>query len=333
MPVEASALRVRSLTVRSAKGNTLISDVDLDLAEGAALGIVGESGCGKTTTLRAVAGLLGPGLRITTGEIEVGGRGLTGLSDLGELRGRQVGVIWQDPLAALDPVIRVGHQIAEVVRAHEKVSAAAAKARALEMMRLVELPRAESLYHAYPHQLSGGQRQRVVIAAALGARPRLLLADEPTTALDVTVQQQILRLFARLRAELGLSLVFVSHDLAVVGEVCERVVIMYGGRVVEVGSTRAVFTGPAHHYTSALLKSVPSVATVGRRPIGIGGSPPPGVIDEYCSFAPRCPAAAPTCRSLRPDLFAPEFGEHLVACHYPISSRVNDSSDRAERNG
>ncbi len=336
----ASALRVRGLTVRTAKDTTLVSGVDLDLAGGAALGIVGESGCGKTTTLRAVAGLLGRGLRVTSGEIEAGGRDLLTLSqrDLARVRGREVGVIWQDPLAALDPVIRVGHQIAEVIRAREKVSAAAATARAIEMMRLVELTSAESLYQAYPHQLSGGQRQRVVIAAALAAGPRLLLADEPTTALDVTVQQQILRLFARLRTELALSLVIVSHDLAVVGEVCEQVAIMYGGRIVEAGPVRAVFASPEHHYTAALLKSVPSVTSVGQRPVGIPGNPPASVIDDHCSFAPRCPAAQEACRSSRPVLTStaltrPQHGSHAVACHFPVPRPVTDTLDKAERNG
>jgi oligopeptide/dipeptide ABC transporter ATP-binding protein len=327
------ALRVRGLTVRTAKGITLVSDVDLDLAAGATLGIVGESGCGKTTTLRAIAGLLAPGLSITDGEIEANGRMLTKLSgkELSAVRGREVGVIWQDPLAALDPVIRVGHQIAEVVRAHERVSVSAAKTRAIELMSLVELPRTQDLFHSYPHQLSGGQRQRVVIAAALAAGPALLLADEPTTALDVTVQKQILRLFARLREELGLTLVIVSHDLAVVGEVCERVAIMYGGRVVEVGTTKATFTSPRHRYTAALLESVPSVATVGRRPVGIGGNPPASVISDHCSFAPRCPAVKPICRSQRPELTGLGPGQQVAACYYPVPDPANE--DQAERNG
>ncbi|HET7015073.1 MAG TPA: ABC transporter ATP-binding protein [Streptosporangiaceae bacterium] len=334
-PAGTPALRVRGLTVRTAKGTTLVSDVDLDLAPGATLGIVGESGCGKTTTLRAIAGLLAPGLSITGGEIEANGRMLTKLrgKELDAVRGREVGVIWQDPLAALDPVIRVGHQIAEVVRAHERISASAAKTRAIELMSLVELPRTQDLFHSYPHQLSGGQRQRVVIAAALAAGPALLLADEPTTALDVTVQQQILRLFARLREELGLTLVIVSHDLAVVGEVCERVAIMYGGRVIEVGTTKATFTRPRHHYTAALLKSVPSVATVGHRPVGIGGNPPASVVSDHCSFAPRCAAVQPTCRTRRPELTRSGPDQQVVACFYPVPDPVKDHEGQAERNG
>jgi oligopeptide/dipeptide ABC transporter ATP-binding protein len=312
-----AALAVRGLTVTSATGATIIDGVDLDLATGAALGIVGESGCGKTTALRAIIGLLGPGLTITRGQVLAGGRDLVQLDRgaLQQVRGRELGVIWQDPLAALDPVMRVGAQIAEVVRSHEKVSRAAAKARAIEMMGLVELPRPESLYEAYPHQLSGGQRQRIVIAAALAAGPRILLADEPTTALDVTVQHQILLLFARLREMLDLSLAVVSHDLAVVGQVCERVTIMYGGRVVETGTTAAVFTAPQHHYTAALLRSVPSVASVGHRPQGIPGAPPAGAVQDHCSFAPRCPAAQDRCRSSLPVLTASAQGS--VACHYP----------------
>jgi oligopeptide/dipeptide ABC transporter ATP-binding protein len=330
-PGTPAALRVRGLTVRTARGALLVSDLDLDLAAGAALGVVGESGCGKTTMLRAVVGLLAPGLEISAGEVMVGGRDLVGLSrrELEAVRGREVGVIWQDPLAALDPVIRVGKQIAEVVQAHEKVSSGAARAKAIELMSLVELPRAESLFHAYPHQLSGGQRQRVVIAAALAAGPRVLLADEPTTALDVTVQQQILRLFARLREELSLSIVIVSHDLAVVGEVCERVAIMYGGRVVELGGTPAVFASPRHHYTAALLASVPSVTAVGHRPVGIPGSPPHGVVDGQCSFAPRCQSAAADCLASLPEVV--EHEDRLVACHHPVPRRTTGTRDEAKR--
>ncbi len=323
-PPAGPALSVRGLTVQTATGTVLVKDVNLELASGGTLGVVGESGCGKTTTLRAIVGLLGTGLKITGGEIVVGGRDLArlGRRELHEFRGGELGVIWQNPLSALDPVLTVGYQIAEVVRSHEKVTRQAAARRAIELMRLVELPRTEALYRANPHQLSGGQRQRVVIAAALAAGPKILLADEPTTALDVTVQQQILQLFSRLRDKLGLSLVMVSHDLAVVGEVCERVAIMYGGRVVEAGPTAEVFTRPAHHYTAALLRSVPSVATVGHRPQGIAGAPPPAVADGQCSFAPRCPAATDRCRTVLPAL----TGQHgrLVACHYPEGRGVRE---------
>jgi peptide/nickel transport system ATP-binding protein len=314
------ALQVRGLTVQSAAGNVIVSDADLNPPSGATLGIVGESGCGKTTVLRAIVGLLAPGLTITGGQVLAAGRDLVplGRRELQRVRGRELGVIWQDPLAALDPVMTVGSQIAEVVRSATDVSRPAARARAIELMRLVELPRADSLFHAYPHQLSGGQRQRVVIAAALAAGPRVLLADEPTTALDVTVQQQILQLFARLRESLGLALVMVSHDLAVVGEVCENVAIMYGGRIVETGTTLEVFTAPRHHYTAALLRSVPSVTTVGHRPRGISGSPPPGVVFDSCSFAPRCPAAQPRCNEVLPELTGADA--RLVACHYPVAA-------------
>ncbi len=331
---EASpALSVRGLTVKTTAGAVLVSDVAFDLGRGSALGIVGESGCGKTTTLRAVVGLLGRGLQISKGEVIVGGRDLVRLShrELESVRGKELGVIWQDPLAALDPVIRVGDQIAEVARAHERASRPAAKARAVELMGLVELPRAEVLYHAYPHQLSGGQRQRIGIAAALAAGPRVILADEPTTALDVTVQQQILQLFARLRERLELSLIMVSHDLAVVGEVCETVAIMYAGRIVETGTTRAVFTNPRHHYTAALLRSVPRVSTVGQRPSGIAGSPPAGAVDGSCSFAPRCPSAQGRCRTDLPLLSAE--GSHRVACHYPLESRLLKSPWGADQRG
>jgi peptide/nickel transport system ATP-binding protein len=316
------SIRGLSVTMPSREGGpeTVVKEVDLDVERGESLALVGESGCGKTTTLLSILGLLPRGAKIESGEISFAGRDLRRAEEreLRAVRGGQIGVIWQDPLAALDPVMRAGHQIAEVVRAHaggDRRNRRAAERRAKELLRLVELPDVERLYDAYPHELSGGQRQRVVIAAAIAADPVLLLADEPTTALDVTVQDQVLALLARLRDELGLALLLVTHDLAVVSETCERVAIMYAGRIVESGPAARVLSAPRHHYSAGLLAAAPDVDRPGVRPAGIAGTPPAGVALDRCAFAPRCPRADDVCTSRLPEL----AGEpsHLAACHHP----------------
>ncbi len=297
----------------------VVCDLDVALEPGQALGLVGESGSGKTTVLRAILRLLPAGLVQTAGtvhfdELDVGGLGPAGLR---QIRGRQIGVIWQDPLAALDPVMRVGEQVVETIRAHRVTSAAAAREAACELLRLVELPDPAHLFRAYPHELSGGQRQRVVIACAIAPEPRLLLADEPTTALDVTVQDQILRLIARLRRDLHLTVLLVSHDLAVVGQTCDRVAVMYAGRIVEWGAATSVFATPRHPYTAGLLAAAPDVDRPGVRPQGIAGAPPAGATLVGCAFAPRCAAADGTCRSVTPSLAGTDG--HQAACHHPLA--------------
>ncbi len=314
-------LSVRGLTVAMPGREgpvTVVTELDLDIARGESIGLVGESGCGKTTTLLSILGLLPRGARVLAGEIRFQGRDLVtaGPREMRRVLGGQIGVIWQDPLAALDPVMRVGDQIAEVVRAHQRVDRAAAGARAQELMRLVELPDVERLAGAYPHELSGGQRQRVVIATAVAADPILLLADEPTTALDVTVQDQVLALLARLRSDLGLSLMLVSHDLAVVGETCERVCIMYAGRIVEAGRLDEVFAAPSHRYSAGLLSAAPDIGRPGVRPHGIPGIPPAGSATSACAFAPRCERADELCRTRLPELV--DRGGHRAACHHPL---------------
>jgi oligopeptide/dipeptide ABC transporter ATP-binding protein len=316
-------LEIRGLTVEMPGVDgpvTVVKDLDLTLERGEALGLVGESGCGKTTSLLALLDLLPRGAQITAGELRFAGSDLKALStrERRAVLGGQVGVIWQDPLAALDPVMRVGPQIAEVVRAHADIGGRAADARAMELMRLVELPDVERMFRRYPHELSGGQRQRIVIAEAIAADPQLLLADEPTTALDVTVQDQVLALLARLREELGLALLLVSHDLAVVGETCERVAIMYAGRIVEQGSIGAVFSDPRHHYSAGLLAAAPDIGRPGVRPAGIPGTPPPGAGERGCAFAGRCPAADGACADAIPALAG--LPHHQAACHHPATA-------------
>jgi oligopeptide/dipeptide ABC transporter ATP-binding protein len=282
----------------------------------------------------SVLGLLPRGARVLAGEVRFGGRDLLTLRprELRAVLGAQIGVIWQDPLAALDPVMRVGEQIAEAVRAHRDGDRGKASLRALELMRLVELPDVQRLARAYPHELSGGQRQRVVIATAIASDPMLLLADEPTTALDVTVQDQVLALRARLRAELGLALMLVSHDLAVVGETCDRVCIMYAGRIVETGSAGDLFAAPRHRYSAGLLAAAPDIGRPGVRPDGIPGIPPSGAALESCAFAPRCPGADELCRTRLPMLI--ERSGRAVACHHPLGvpAEVGDEVE-VTRNG
>ena len=250
-----------------------VDGIDLDVPRGSALGLVGESGCGKTMTLRAIMGLLPGRAHISGGEVVFDGTALSADS-LGRLRGDSIGMVFQEPMTALNPVMRVGDQIAEGPRVRLGQSARVSRERALDLLRLVGIPDPERRYRAYPHELSGGLRQRVVIAIALASSPQLLLCDEPTTALDVTIQDQILHLLARLRAEMGLSQVLVTHDLAVVAQNCERVAVMYAARIVETGTVAEVFGSPRHPYTRALLRSVPDFDDRRTHLESIAGMPP-----------------------------------------------------------
>jgi oligopeptide/dipeptide ABC transporter ATP-binding protein len=290
--VSEPVLEVRDLCVEiDTPGGRLrpVEDVSLALDAGQALGIVGESGSGKSLTLRAILGLLPRGARITRGHILLDGRELVGKRTLQTVRGREIGMVFQEPQTALNPVMRVGDQIAEGPRALLGYSRRRARARALELMREVGIPDPARRAEAYPHELSGGLRQRVVIAIALALEPRILLCDEPTTALDVTVQEQILRLLADLREQKGVALVYVSHDLAVVSQTCRDLVVMYAGRVFETGRVRDVFADPRHPYTRALLGSVIALDSSGREPEPIPGAPPEaGAPPSGCRFHPRC---------------------------------------------
>jgi oligopeptide/dipeptide ABC transporter ATP-binding protein len=232
------------------------------------------------------------------------------------VRGGQIGMIWQDPLAALDPLMRVGDQVTEVIGAHDGADRRSVRDRAFELMRQVELPDVAQTFRRYPHQMSGGQRQRIVIAAAIAANPRVLLADEPTTALDVSVQAQVLSLLARLRAELGLALLLVTHDLAVVAQACDQVAVIYAGRIVETGPVAEVFATPRHHYTRGLLDAVPRLDRPGSLPSGIPGKPPAAAVAAGCAFAPRCPKADETCVAVTPELTGGHV--HRAACHHPL---------------
>ena len=294
-------LRVRDLRVefRLARGTLRAVDgVSFDVHPGETLGLVGESGSGKTVALRALVGLLPRAARITGGTIEIDGVELTAASEARrrELRGTTVSMIFQEPMTALNPVMRVGEQIAEAPHVRLGQSRREARERALELMRLVGIPDPARRVHAFPHELSGGMRQRVMIAIALSGDPRLILCDEPTTALDVTIQDQILKLLQKLQRELDVALVFVSHDLAVVAQTSRRVAVMYAGQIVETGDVAHVFREPRHPYTLGLLRSVPDFDTVRETLSSIPGAPPDLASPPHgCRFHPRCPFVQTDC--------------------------------------
>ncbi len=314
-------VRVRDLQVEFQLARGVVRAVDgvsFDVEPGEALGLVGESGSGKTVTLRALVGLLPRGAKLTGGTIEVDGVDVTAAGEdrQRELRGTTVSMIFQEPMTALNPVMRVGDQIAEEPLVRLGMSRSAAKARALELMALVGIPDPKRRAEAYPHELSGGLRQRVMIAIALSGDPKIVLCDEPTTALDVTIQDQILKLLRQLQRELDVSLVFVSHDLAVIAQTCRRLAVMYAGQVVESGPVAEVFREPRHPYTLGLLRAVPDFEIVRDKLASIPGappdlaSPPPG-----CRFHPRCPYVQDDCIANPVSLI--EVADHrTVRCLY-----------------
>jgi peptide/nickel transport system ATP-binding protein len=295
-----------------------VQDVSFSVQAGETLAIVGESGCGKTMTALSLMRLVPtPPGEITAGTVKVAGTDLLALDEAGmrRMRGSQIAMIFQEPMTALNPLFTVGRQIAEMVVLHEGVSRRAARARAVEMLQQVRIPAPERRAGEYPHQMSGGMRQRAMIAMALACRPKVLIADEPTTALDVTIQAQVLDLIDDLRRELGTAVVLITHDLGVVAEVAERMIVMYAGRKVEEGTTRALFADPCHPYLQGLLASVPRFGSAeGARLREIPGIVPPlSDLPKGCAFAPRCFAAEEVCRGAVPRLEAKRPG-HDAAC-------------------
>ena len=310
-------LKVRDLSVAFRTEQGMVQAVDhvsFDVGEGELLGVVGESGSGKTVSLLAVMGLITDPNAVITGSIQYRDRELVGLKprQMRELRGKEIAMIFQDPMTALTPVYTVGWQIAEQVLAHEKVSKAAAWQRAIDLLVEVGIPNPAEAAHRYPHQLSGGMRQRVVIAMALSCNPALLVADEPTTALDVTVQAQILDLLHKLRRNHGSAIVFITHDMGVMAEIADRMLVMYAGRVVERGTKQELFSAPMHPYTRALLESIPPLT--GEKPRRLRAIPgtPPNLLNRSpgCAFAPRCAERFDRC-SAEPALGA---GTRAAAC-------------------
>ncbi|HTU30529.1 MAG TPA: ABC transporter ATP-binding protein [Solirubrobacteraceae bacterium] len=306
------SFRTEDETVRAVRG------VSFDLAPGQVLGLVGESGSGKSTVAMALTALNRSRNSSFEGQVLYGGRDLLALSDseLRPVRGAQIAMIFQDPMTSLTPVHRVGSLITEVLRAHESISRRAARARAVELLSEVGIPDPARRADDFPHQFSGGMRQRVMIAMALACRPAVLIADEPTTALDVTIQAQIMRLIRRLQAEHGTAVILITHDLGVVAQSAETVAVMYAGRLVEQGTAREVFATPRHPYTRALLASIPRVDRPRTARLqAIDGQPPSMArADEGCAFAPRCPFAADVCRSLPGLEQRGPVGGHLDAC-------------------
>jgi peptide/nickel transport system ATP-binding protein len=293
-------VEIRDLTVRFTGERVVhaLNGVDLTLGEGEVLGLIGESGSGKSVTLKALLRMLPERRAQISGSIRVAGRDVMGLSpaELVDLRGGIVSMVFQEPMLALDPVYTIGDQIAETVVRHAGVSWAEGRRRALEMLEHVRIPSARRRLDNYPHEMSGGMRQRAMIALALSCRPKVLLADEPTTALDATVQIQILLLLRELQRELGMAVIFVTHDIGVAVEICDRVAVMYAGRVVETGELRTVIKEPAHPYTRGLLAATVLGARRGTRLETIAGAPPRlDRLPEGCAFAPRCRLADAAC--------------------------------------
>jgi oligopeptide/dipeptide ABC transporter ATP-binding protein len=315
-----SLLEVRDLTTAFAtqRGEvTAIEDVSFDINLGEVLGIVGESGSGKSVTALTIMGLLPrPPARVAKGEVRFDGQVLTTMSEtrLERIRGQGISMVFQEPMTSLNPVFTIGEQIMETVRAHERVSARDQRLRALEMLDRVGIPSAAERLGDYPHQLSGGQRQRVMIAMALACRPRLLIADEPTTALDVTIQAQVLDLLLDLRDEFRMAIMIITHNMGVIAETADRVLVMYAGRIVEQAAAADLFDRPMHPYTHGLLDCVPTMAQERVRLLAIPGSlPEPSRRPAGCRFAPRCSHAVDGCRAGVPVL-AEQAAGHAVAC-------------------
>ena len=314
----APLLQVRDLRVEfpTRRGTlTALDGVSFDLAPGEILGVVGESGAGKSLTGAAIIGLLDPPGRIAGGEIRFDGRRIDNLpyEAMRKVRGRSIGAIFQDPLSSLDPLYTVGRQLTETIRTHLPVSASEARQRAIRLLQETGIPAAEQRLEQYPHQFSGGMRQRVVIALALAGEPRLIVADEPTTALDVSIQAQIISLLQRLCKEHGAAVMLITHDMGVIAETCDRVAVMYAGRIAEIGPVEAVIHAPAHPYTVGLMGSIPAMDEDRERLLQIDGAMPRlTAIPAGCAYNPRCPKVFDRCLHERPDLLP--AGATRAAC-------------------
>lgn len=313
-------LKVTDLVTSFQIGGKWVNAVDgcsFEVKSGRTLGIVGESGCGKSVTSLSIMRLIqAPQGRISSGQIEFEGQNLLDKSEreMRAIRGNKISMIFQEPMTSLNPVFTIGDQIGEVFRLHKGASKKEAIDLSIDMLKQVRIPAPESRVHEYPHQLSGGMRQRVMIAMALACKPTLLIADEPTTALDVTIQAQILALMNQLQSEVGMSTVLITHDLGVVAETCDDVVVMYGGRIAEQGSTKEIFSNPKHPYTIGLIESIPKLGAAQEKLKTIPGLVPSiGNFPHGCRFADRCSRVTSECRAAQPPLI-PVTAEHLAAC-------------------
>ncbi|MFG6455310.1 ABC transporter ATP-binding protein [Roseateles sp. BYS96W] len=320
--LEVNHLRVEFPTRR---GTLLaLDDISLTIAPGEILGVVGESGAGKSLTGAAIIGLLDPPGRIAAGEIHLAGRRIDNLpyDQMRRVRGREIGAVFQDPLTSLNPLYTVGQQLVETIVTHLNLSAAQARQRAIELLASTGIPAPEARVDHYPHQFSGGMRQRVVIALALAAQPKLIVADEPTTALDVSIQAQIIALLKKVCREQGAAVMLVTHDMGVIAESCDRVAVMYAGRVAEIGPVADVIHRPAHPYTAGLMGAIPAMDEDRERLLQIDGAMPRLIaIPSGCAFHPRCERATDRCRQERPELAA--AGVTQAACWHPIAEEVS----------
>ena len=313
-----SLLQVRNLVVEfPGRRGTLraLDDISFDIAPGEILGVVGESGAGKSLTGAAIIGLIEPPGRVAGGEIWLDGERIDSLppAAMRAIRGRRIGAVFQDPLTSLNPLFTVGDQLVETIQVHLGLAAPAVRARAVELLASTGIPAPEQRMGQYPHQFSGGMRQRVVIALALAAKPRLIVADEPTTALDVSIQAQIIQLLKRLAREQGAAVMLVTHDMGVIAETCDRVAVMYAGRVAEIGPVVDVIHRPAHPYSAGLMGAIPAMEGERERLLQIDGAMPrPGAVPPGCAFHPRCTQAQPRCSVDRPTLLPVRSG--AAAC-------------------
>jgi len=317
-------LRVEFLTRRHAL--RAIDGISFDIAKGEVLGVVGESGAGKSVTGLAVIGLIDPPGRITGGEILLSGMRIDHLSadEIRRVRGKRIGMIFQDPLTSLNPLYRIGDQIIETIKTHTNLPDTAARKRAIDLLAEVGIPAPDKRIDGYPHEFSGGMRQRVVIALAICAEPELIIADEPTTALDVSVQAQIIALIKRLGRDHGTAVMLVTHDMGVIAETCDRVAVMYSGRVAEIGPVQDVVKNPLHPYAKGLMGAIPTLAGEDKRLVQIPGSMPRlSAIPPGCPFNPRCGSVFDRCRIERPEPI--QRGRQAVACHLYDAS-VKDSA-------
>ncbi len=311
-------LEIKHLVVEYTSGGAVIhavNGVNLTLNKGETLGLVGETGAGKTTVAKAVLRVLpDPPAKIRGGEINLNGENILSVSEkeMRGIRGKKVSMIFQDPMTALNPVMTIGSQIAEVIRIHNQVSAAEADVKAMKMLEMVGIP--AERFPEYPHQFSGGMKQRVVIAMALACNPELLLADEPTTALDVTIQAQVLEMINELKQKFSTSMILITHDLGVVAETCDNVAVIYAGKIIESGTKADIFLNPQHPYTLGLFSSVPKLHDEASRLSPIPGLPPdPANLPAGCSFHPRCPHATDVCRQCQPEMHEVSPG-HYCSC-------------------
>ena len=321
-----SLLQVKNLVVEFPnRRGTLraLDNVSFDIAPGEILGVVGESGAGKSLTGAAIIGLLEPPGRVASGEILLEGRRIDNLphEEMRHVRGRQIGAIFQDPLTSLNPLYSVGRQLIETILTHLPVNAAEARQRAINLLKDTGIPAAEQRIDHYPHQFSGGMRQRVVIALALAAEPKLIVADEPTTALDVSIQAQIIQLLKKVCQERGAAVMLITHDMGVIAETCDRVAVMYAGRIAEIGPVHEVINHPAHPYTAGLMAAIPDMEVDREQLNQIDGAMPRlNAIPRGCAFNPRCPKVFDRCRVERPELM--DAGPTRAACWLHVQQEV-----------